>query len=628
MRKLILIFIGFLFSVSLLGQDKQTLNLGSAANDGTGDPLRTAGQKINDNFGYLFDSTTTIAGIKTFSGDSTLLQKFKLANGVSVGTISNTFSTSNGALLTGKAINDTTAALRTAINNIAGLGWSDTTNILFTHTMGDTLTEGAYALIDDNQDSITALRSQINTNVSNISNNSDSVTVLRTDINTNTNKLDTIPGNVYTYLGNYEQQLVNEAGLYAVLSDVTQFYEAGDEDAILAASSEGALPDGSITEADLKAVNSPTDEYILTYESTTGDFEWQSAAGGGDMNVSDSANYYRTHYDIDTMRTTLDANIAAKEVQLNNEAGLYAVLSDVTQFYEAGDEGTIAAAIAEGELANDIILEEDLKAVNAPTDEYVLTYEATTGDFEWEEMTGGSGGAQISGTPANDQVAIWTGATDIEGTSNFIHNTTKTEIASGYLQLSGSGSNGGVLYLTGTDKKVMVAAGTSGYLADASAGNLFSFSSTLLASLKVHEFNADAQSNASTGWKLESTPPNNLTSPILFLDRNANVGLAADADGDMGVVTNNVQNTVFNEDGSGNVELNVLGELDVDGDIVRKVYTNNVSNPPTDAELDAIFTSPETGLEYIIDDNGGETNVYRVVWTGTKWFYVSLTAAI
>jgi hypothetical protein len=29
----------------------QTINIGSSANDGTGDPLRTAMDKINDNFG-------------------------------------------------------------------------------------------------------------------------------------------------------------------------------------------------------------------------------------------------------------------------------------------------------------------------------------------------------------------------------------------------------------------------------------------------------------------------------------------------------------------------------------------------------------------------------------------------
>jgi len=35
---------------------KQTINIGSAANDGTGDPLRTAFDKINDNFTELYDN--------------------------------------------------------------------------------------------------------------------------------------------------------------------------------------------------------------------------------------------------------------------------------------------------------------------------------------------------------------------------------------------------------------------------------------------------------------------------------------------------------------------------------------------------------------------------------------------
>ena len=41
------------------------------------------------------------------------------------------------------------------------------------------------------------------------------------------------------------------------------------------------------------------------------------------------------------------------------------------------------------------ILESHLKAVNGPTDEYVLTYEATTGDFEWEADQTGAGGSAI-----------------------------------------------------------------------------------------------------------------------------------------------------------------------------------------------------------------------------------------
>lgn len=49
---------------------KQLLNVGSSANDGTGDTLRDAGIKINDNFGELYDSIGTIntSGVSTFSG--------------------------------------------------------------------------------------------------------------------------------------------------------------------------------------------------------------------------------------------------------------------------------------------------------------------------------------------------------------------------------------------------------------------------------------------------------------------------------------------------------------------------------------------------------------------------------
>jgi hypothetical protein len=35
---------------------KQTCNIGTAANDGTGDPLRTAFDKVNDNFTEVYDA--------------------------------------------------------------------------------------------------------------------------------------------------------------------------------------------------------------------------------------------------------------------------------------------------------------------------------------------------------------------------------------------------------------------------------------------------------------------------------------------------------------------------------------------------------------------------------------------
>ena len=38
---------------------KQTINIGSAANDNTGDTLRVGGDKVNDNFNELYNALGT-----------------------------------------------------------------------------------------------------------------------------------------------------------------------------------------------------------------------------------------------------------------------------------------------------------------------------------------------------------------------------------------------------------------------------------------------------------------------------------------------------------------------------------------------------------------------------------------
>ena len=60
---------------------KQTINIGTSANDGTGDPLRTAMDKTNDNFTELYngagwciklDVSVTAVTIAVTAVDSTL----------------------------------------------------------------------------------------------------------------------------------------------------------------------------------------------------------------------------------------------------------------------------------------------------------------------------------------------------------------------------------------------------------------------------------------------------------------------------------------------------------------------------------------------------------------------------
>ena len=61
------------------------------------------------------------------------------------------------------------------------------------------------------------------------------------------------------------------------------------------------------------------------------------------------------------------------------------------------------------------------------------------------------------------------------------------------------------------------------------------------------------------------------------------------------------------------------------------VSTADVSNPPADAELDAIFGTPAVagvGFVRLLDDGGADSNVYLVVSSGTSWWHAALTKAV
>ena len=154
-----------------------------------------------------------------------------------------------------------------------------------------------------------------------------------------------------------------QIGGSAVLTGNESITLSGDITGSGATAITTTIGDDKILESMLKSVNAPTDEYALTYESTTGDFEWQSVAGGGDINdVFDCSTgdcntmtvgtsewlVYGTGF-IDANRfagvTTVDGTefgylngvtsliqtqFAGKEGTLTNSAGLLAALNDET----------------------------------------------------------------------------------------------------------------------------------------------------------------------------------------------------------------------------------------------------------------------------------------------------------
>lgn len=61
-----------------------------------------------------------------------------------------------------------------------------------------------------------------------------------------------------------------------------------------------------------------------------------------------------------------------------------------------------------------------------------------------------------------------------------------------------------------------------------------------------------------------------------------------------------------------------------------QVSTANVSNPPTDAELDTEFGTPATvgaGFQALLEDNGAGSNVYLVASDGSNWWHTAMTKA-
>lgn len=73
------------------------------------------------------------------------------------------------------------------------------------------------------------------------------------------------------------------------------------------------------------------------------------------------------------------------------------------------------------------------------------------------------------------------------------------------------------------------------------------------------------------------------------------------------------------------------GPLSSERNLFLGVATNNVSSPPTDAELDTAFGTAAnlpSGAFGIVDDNNAQTAVYFCVVVGSTWWYESLTKAV
>ena len=116
---------------------KQTINIGSSANDGTGSSLRAGGDLINDNFNEIYTalgdgSSISSAAFVTTTGTQTLTNKTLTSPTITgTGTIAGTFTGNITGDVTGNA--DTATTLATA-RTIAGQSFNGSSNITIAAT--------------------------------------------------------------------------------------------------------------------------------------------------------------------------------------------------------------------------------------------------------------------------------------------------------------------------------------------------------------------------------------------------------------------------------------------------------------------------------------------------------------
>jgi len=132
------------------------------------------------------------------------------------------------------------------------------------------------------------------------------------------------------------------------------------------------VADGVIDEPNLDVSNAPTDNYLLSYNLAGTNFTWVAQAGGGDMNTST--------YD--------PAGIAEQLVGLNTAQTLTnktLTTPTIGDFTNATHDHSDAAN--GGDLGAGIVDEAVLDVSNAPTDNYLLSYNLAGTNFTWVAET-------------------------------------------------------------------------------------------------------------------------------------------------------------------------------------------------------------------------------------------------
>lgn len=181
----------------------------------------------------------------------------------------------------------------------------------------------------------------------------------------------------------------------------------------------GNISNSSILEVNINCTNSPTDNYILSYDSSSSGFTWIVDAGSNSSEqMQDACGAMATNGDgvdftYDDVGNTLTPSFDCSDV---SGTGLSCSGEDLTV-----DLGT---TIDSSEIVDDSLAEVDLDCTNPPTDNYVLSYDYNSGGFTWVVDTENTDTQDLSYNTVTDVISLVDGGsidiTEVDTNTNAI----------------------------------------------------------------------------------------------------------------------------------------------------------------------------------------------------------------
>lgn len=179
-----------------------------------------------------------------------------------------------------------------------------------------------------------------------------------------------------------------------------------------------------------------------------------SATSGGALYIgaSDSIN----------IESTAAGDITLTAYGATNYINLYAgggVKVGVISEYTFGSGVTIGDTYGSLVVKNGTIYLASLLEYGVGENDYILYWDSATGKITYGAAP--SGGVSASGTPANDQIAVWTSSSAIEGSTNFTYTGSVFSVGSSshvyfYFSSSGTGNNASIYFREGTTNRGLV----------------------------------------------------------------------------------------------------------------------------------------------------------------------------